>query len=686
MSADPGNGLHVAYGGPGPFVSFTGGTQTDTNCNDPHCRAWYPAPEDHPVCGHPSAPCTTLPIGPDTHSVAFSADGQVLLASTDFGPFTSRDGGLSWRHGKTAFADRLRDGPPVSEWYRLSVSDPDPWGRVAVGGGIQDHGALMMMGRPAGMSVTGGEMAMHVVARSIDPVGNTSVVRTWSTNDAYSELYVCDVKVPAPDYFAPGTDRENQYPYPDLYGAPGDSCVTRTGMSKMTAIVPHPLRADTALIAKANGDVVRIVHTRGSSATDVRTIANFTASGGVTSLRYMTPIEVLVGLGDGRVARIHDPNGTASVQDLTKIDSAGDAVVAVGSRLISGGIDAIAATARTLYRSTWSGGAMSWIAMDAPPDMNEVAIIGVELDPASPSLYVATGVPSITSPIYARHFAGLVAGWRPRPGQQSPNPYAGHKAVWRRGIPLSLTSRTPPSPGPWETFDQGLPVGTPVSGIGMSPNGGLFISTQGRGVWWRRDVAAAGPQGGVNAPRAGSSRAGHGVSIVTTCEYPGGWRKIRTLDFKLARGLGAEAGRPFAAWMRLDQDGDRVGIYDESKGDFVFGRAGERRVIHTAAADLDLSRTSVRGLDPARPAVEITWGLILRSGGDLQQFLQVSDDAGATTSWDRVGAWHVASARSMRPRWVGVVVAIALLAGGVIALRRRSTRRSRPSPLANPPS
>jgi hypothetical protein len=71
------------------------------------------------------------------------------------------------------------------------------------------------------------------------------------------------------------------------------------------------------------------------------------------------------------------------------------------------------------------------------------------LDPSHRFLYVATGI--------------------------------GYGTVWRKSLNLAASDA-------WENFGAGLPDSVPITGLGVAPDQGLFISTQGRGVWWRRDL------------------------------------------------------------------------------------------------------------------------------------------------------------------------------------------------------
>ena len=53
--------------------------------------------------------------------------------------------------------------------------------------------------------------------------------------------------------------------------------------------------------------------------------------------------------------------------------------------------------------------------------------------------------------------------------------------VWRK-------SATATAADPWQPFAAGLPTNLPVTGIGVAPDRGLYVSSKGRGIWWRRDI------------------------------------------------------------------------------------------------------------------------------------------------------------------------------------------------------
>jgi hypothetical protein len=184
----------------------------------------------------------------------------------------------------------------------------------------------------------------------------------------------------------------------------------------------------------------------------------------------------------------------------------------------------------------------------------------------------------------------------------------------------------------------------PITGIAISPNKALFISTQGRGIWWRRDVISGLPNSGINTPARGSSTAGTFVAIRTDCSYRTGWHHIKRLEFKLSLAHGPGDGAPSAAWLRLNVALNRVGLYDPDTHRWRVGAVGSNRTLATRYATLRLDRTSVTGVAGAHvPTVEIHWDLKLTTAaeGNLQQYLRVTDDRGRSTSWDRVGSWRV---------------------------------------------
>src|SRR5262249_20525221 len=203
-----------------------------------------------------------------------------------------------------------------------------------------------------------------------------------------------------------------------------------------------------------------------------------------------------------------------------------------------------------------------------------------------------------------------------------------------------------PAPGPngWEEFGQGV-RGQPITGIGISPNRALYVSTQGRSIWWRRDVAAVPPNSGINTPDAGQSHVGEKQSFITDCSYPDTWHNIHTIDFKLAMGQGAGDGEPFAVWVQFDQDRNLVRFYDPDTQQWLEGTAGSHGVLASRFAQLNLAEKSFCGLGPPGGPTTADINMSKPSHAparrDAQQYLRVADDFGASTNWDRVGDWRV---------------------------------------------
>ncbi|HXG64953.1 MAG TPA: hypothetical protein VNO70_07580, partial [Blastocatellia bacterium] len=304
---------------------------------------------------------------------------------------------------------------------------------------------------------------------------------------------------------------------------------------------------------------------------------------------------------------IDNPFASVPLFATAAVPSSGP-VVAFASR--SG--ERYAAYAQSVWKSTDNG--VSWVEITGtgnPPvgplvdNVRQVRIFGLALDSNYPFMYLATGT-----------------GFG--------------NTVWRTSLPAS---------GIWTRFDAGLPPGIPITGIGIAPNRALYIATQGRGIWWRRDVAAVPPNSGVNSPDAGSSLVGMAQNFTTTCSYPTGWRNIRTIDFKMAMGHGPEDDEPLALWVQFDQDANLIRCYDPDTREWSEGAPGSNTVLSSRFAELRLADARVQGSGPTGPTVEITWAVVFRDAarGRLEQYLRVGDDFEANTSWDKVGVWRVLS-------------------------------------------
>ena len=189
-------------------------------------------------------------------------------------------------------------------------------------------------------------------------------------------------------------------------------------------------------------------------------------------------------------------------------------------------------------------------------------------------------------------------------------------------------------------FSQGLPPDSKVTGLGIAPEKALYLATDGRGLYWRRDIASRTPNNGLDAPAYATVKTGTTFVITTRCSYPTGWRHIRALDLKLARGHGPGDADPDAAWLEFDGSRDELRLYNFDTRTWSEGRPGSAVTLANRSVSLDLAHSSITqmvGVSP--PTVEIRWALILHrpAAGNLQQYLRVTDDTGASTSWDKVG-------------------------------------------------
>ena len=110
-------------------------------------------------------------------------------------------------------------------------------------------------------------------------------------------------------------------------------------------------------------------------------------------------------------------------------------------------------------------------------------------------------------------------------------------------------------------------------------------------------------------------------------------------------GQGPGDGEPFALWVEFDQNRGLERFYDADTQNWLEGTPGSHRVLASRFAQLNLAETSFRGLGPQGDptTVEITWSVSFHGSarGNLQQFLRVADDFGASTNWDRLGDWRV---------------------------------------------
>lgn len=161
---------------------------------------------------------------------------------------------------------------------------------------------------------------------------------------------------------------------------------------------------------------------------------------------------------------------------------------------------------------------------------------------------------------------------------------------------------------------------------------------------WDGKPANTSPNSGVNDPAEGSSRAGQVQTFTTTCSDPDGWHDIHTIDFKVARSLGAGGGVPIALWVQFDENRNVVRFYDPDAEVWSESPLGSTDVLSSRYAELRMADTTVEGSGPSGISVQIHWSVVFKSAAvmnNYKQFLKIRDDAGVSTSFDKVGSWSV---------------------------------------------
>jgi hypothetical protein len=580
------------------------GTPSDPANHDPT----YTCPNNANV----QVPCFNLKVGQDDHQAVFWDDQHVLLA-TDNGPRFSSNGGRDWGETESGFS-RITDGPPISEFYNLSVSAADQFGRVYVSGNSQDHGAVAIAGRRAGFSCCGGESGLSVATNNpLNSADTTqSTFRYYGTDaggggllGASPDLFLCTVNVPGPDYIAPSGLDENQFPAPAHSPCPH----LATFAANVRTVATHPLNLDQALAGLDNGDIYRTV--AGSNGARFERLLAGGAFGAAKKIAFTSTDVAYAGYANGRVEELDNPFVNPTAHPLAPTGSSKPVVAIV--RRSGSPAELYVAQQDSVWKSTDDGG--SWTNVTGPgtsglgQNLNGLGIVGMALDTNHPFLYIATGV-------------GYVG------------------TVWRDTLPASLGNT-------WTNFGQGLPISVPITGIGVAANRALFISTVGRGIWWRRDVAAVPPNSGINRPARGSSRVGRRVSFVTLCKDPRNWKNIKVLEFRMARGHGPLDARRILFALQFKRG--RFRLIDLRTGHVKSGRLGSHRSLRNRYVVVDLRHSRAVGIGHKKPrrTIRITWVIRFKraSRGRLQQYLQVTDTRGNTTSWDRVGSWRVRARR-----------------------------------------
>jgi Beta-propeller repeat len=161
---------------------------------------------------------------------------------------------------------------------------------------------------------------------------------------------------------------------------------------------------------------------------------------------------------------------------------------------------------------------------------------------------------------------------------------------------------------------------------------------------WDGKPGDTAPNSGVNDPSEGSSLVGQTQVFTTTCSDPDGWKDIHTIDFKIAKSLGKGNGVPIILWLQFDQDRNVVRFYDPDTGLWSEGFIGAAIVLSSRFTELHLANTSVQGSGPTGPSVHVTWEVVFKEaaiGHNYKQYLQITDDSGLSTGFDKVGSWSV---------------------------------------------
>ena len=152
------------------------------------------------------------------------------------------------------------------------------------------------------------------------------------------------------------------------------------------------------------------------------------------------------------------------------------------------------------------------------------------------------------------------------------------------------------------------------------------------------------PNNGINSPGEGSSTVGQTQVFTTACSDPDGWRNIATIDFKIAGSNGNGNGVPLALLAQFDENRNLIRLYDPDLEVWHEGVPGANVVLENRFVQLNLAGTSVQGSGPTGPSVQVRWEMVFKAAAarkGYKQFLRITDDAGLSTDFDRVGSWNV---------------------------------------------
>ena len=556
-----------------------------------------------------------LPVGQDDHEVVFWNDNYVYMA-TDNGPRVSSDGGSTWREAETN--SFITDGPPTKEYYDLSVSLGDQFGRAYVGGNAQDSGAVAIVGRSAGFGSCGGEDGLFKVAPQPTSVitfdgRRASHFRTYETYESDpTHLLVGDVTVRGPDFRSPQSpgdegystlpgqfDEEGYYPRPTCAQA------STTFPSGIAVIAVANASGGNVLIGLDDGSVWRA--TSGTNGTSYQPIG-FASPTPVTAIYFAADSTAYVGWQSGTTGKITSSFATTPITGFITAPASGTAIVSFASRY-GDATEVYAATNSAVYRTT--NGGSNWLDVtgaDLGANLAQgMEIAGLARDLNHPYLYAAVG--------HRRFWYGGGASF---------------SNVWRSSAPVTTTS--------WVTISQGLPTGLPISDIGISPDRALYIATDGRGIWWRRDVAS---NVGLSdfSPSIGSSDADLTTTFTLTWTHPIKWRDLNTLDLRL------RDGDDIPVWVRFTEGvTSTLSLLDSTGNILTTGLPGDPIVLESNTARFDLEHSSFLGTGPTGPSVTVKFAVSVKPVASARTYsieLLATDDFDNAQGPDRVGTWTV---------------------------------------------
>jgi len=295
-------------------------------------------------------------------------------------------------------------------------------------------------------------------------------------------LISCRFDVTGPDYGPPGTK--------PFWDGAAINATCRNGAAlpmNITALGTSRQNARGLLVGLADGSLYRPdpqdidpTDADGLRLQSIRPPSNDT----ITAIFFVSDTDAYIGSQRGAVVRVHDPFGSPSFTTLTPPPFA-QPVASFAAVYGDAGSDLYVATPSNVWLTrTATSGDPTWIGL-AGTGTDPVAsnlssgteIVGVVRDEGSPAVYLATGH-SHQRPAGNWQSYGISNGSVFRAMHPAAGAAFGGWTRFTEGMPTVTDPRSPLS----------VPAGLPITGIGLSANRALFVSTQGYGVWWRRDV------------------------------------------------------------------------------------------------------------------------------------------------------------------------------------------------------